>query len=346
MDEKKVENTAVILNANARKVTRKIKRQTEQFIPKAQLYVSHSYDEARTAISDIVEKGYQTVFCGGGDGTLVNTITQFKEYIDQKNKEVQSAVAQYKFPTLGVLKLGTGNGISGMIGNPKGLSPLRSFNSGEKSSLMKLNLIESEKKQFHFAGLGWDAAIINDYHAMRERFSKVLVAGRLMEGFRGYIASMAVKTVPRELFRRRPPNVRVINEGDQVYNMRLNKPAELMQYKRGDTIYEGPVSVLGAGTSPFYGYNLVAFPFARLKEGYMNFRIINAGVVECVMRSPWIFRGRYQSKNFLDFLATKVRMEFDQPMPLHIGGDASGYRESITFSMSDLSVNILDYSRA
>ncbi len=346
MTDKTNENAAVILNANARKVTRKIKKQTEQFIPKAQLYMSHSFDDAKQAVSDIVEKGYQTVFCGGGDGTLVNTITQFKNYIDQKNKEIQDAVAQYKFPNLGVLKLGTGNAISGMIGNPKGLSPLNWYKLGKKPRLMKLNLIEAEKKHFHFAGLGWDAAIINDYYAMKERFAKIFVANRLMQGFQGYIATIALKTAPRELFRTRRPIARVINEGDRVFSMRLNKPAQLTPYRHGDTIYEGPVSILGAATSPYYGYNLVAFPFASLMDGFMNFRIVKAGVLECISRSPWIYRGKYQGKNFLDFLATKVRVEFDRPMPMQIGGDASGYRDSVTFAMSDLSVNILDYSRA
>lgn len=336
---------AVLLNANARKVTRSMLHKAEDIVPRAQLYVSHSFEEARHAVRDIVDKGHSLVFCGGGDGTLVSTINTFKSYVDEKNRALQDAVTKVSFPTLGVLKMGTGNGIAGMIGNMKGMEPLAALRRGFAAKTKRLNLIEAEDRHFHFAGLGWDARIINDYVWFKNRFQSMPLAGRLATGFAGYVGAIATRTVPRELVDRRPV-VRVISEGGEVYERRMNQTPRRLPIRNGDTIYEGPLSVMGAGTTPFYGYNMVAFPFALEREGFMHLRVVSASVFECLSHCVSIFKGRYQSDGFHDFLVKKVRFEFDRPTPLQIGGDAMGLRERISFAYSDFAVNLLDFSAA
>ncbi|MCC6158696.1 MAG: hypothetical protein IT350_11650 [Deltaproteobacteria bacterium] len=349
MNANTLHDAAVLLNANARKVSRRMLTGVEQFVPKAQTYLSHSFDDARRAVKEIVDHGYPVVFCGGGDGTLVSTINQFKTYIDEKNRvmqgAVQDAIARHPLPKFGVLKLGTGNGIAGWVGNLKGIEPLAALRRGFEVRTRRLPLIESESRHFHFGGLGWDAAIINDYSWFKTRMGKMPVVRKFSTGFLAYMAAIASRTVPRAFFGERP-HVRVINEGDEVFECRLGEAARRLPYRAGDTIYEGPVSVMGAGTTPYYGYNMVAFPFADAREGFMNFRVVDIPVSEALMHSPGIFRGRYQSRGFFDFLVTRVRMEFDRPTPLQIGGDAMGVREHLSFALSDFAVDLLDFSPA
>src|SRR5687768_9621682 len=65
---------AVLLNANARKVGPKVRSHLESLVPRGDLYWSRSLSEAEEHVGRIVERGYSTVFTGGGDGTICNTI--------------------------------------------------------------------------------------------------------------------------------------------------------------------------------------------------------------------------------------------------------------------------------
>ncbi|MCZ7586197.1 MAG: diacylglycerol kinase family protein [Deltaproteobacteria bacterium] len=340
-----IQNAAVLLNANAKRVTRGVVRKVEDMVPRAQTYISHSIDDARSAVREIVDKGYETVFCGGGDGTFISTINQIKAAVDERNQRFQDAMHRIPFPKLGVLKLGTGNSLSALIGNMRGVEPLRLLRDGLPPRTRRIDLIEAEERCFHFGGLGWDAAILNDYNWLKERFGRVPVLRHFAHGFPGYIAAMVTRTIPKEIAATRP-RVRAVNEGDRVFIRRHGRPAEPLAVRAGDTIYEGEVSVLGASTVPYYGYNMRAYPFAGEIPGFMSFRIFQTGLREVLSHMPGIYRGRYQSDRVHDFLATRVRLEFDRPIPLQIGGDGMGYREGITFSMSDLSVDLLDFSPA
>ena len=62
---------AVLLNARARKVTARVVRALSHVVPRADLYLSRSPKDARRIARDILSRGYDTVFCGGGDGTFI-----------------------------------------------------------------------------------------------------------------------------------------------------------------------------------------------------------------------------------------------------------------------------------
>jgi diacylglycerol kinase family enzyme len=346
MNPELFQNAAVLLNGNARKVTKAVRKQAELIVPKAQLYVSDSMEEARRAVQEIVDNEYSMVVCGGGDGTIVNAINQVKTYLDEKNKLVKDSVSQFKAPTFAMLKLGTGNAWSEYMGARKGIAPLEWIRSGKEYVTRRFSLVEDEKTAFHFAGLGWDAAVLNDYCAAKEKWGTTPLAHRWMVGVQGYLTSMFLKTIPAELRRKSQPMVRVINEGDEIYRKVGGKITEKLPFGPGDTIYEGPVNVLGAGSMPYYGYKIKAFPYALDKSGFMNIRLIRAGVFEALMNMHKVWRGSWVSPNLFDFLATKVRVEFDQEMPYHVGGDAAGYRDKVEFGVSDFQVDVVDFATA
>ena len=326
----------VILNANARKVTNKIVGRVKNFVPEAQLYVSKTVEEGQEYVRDIVRRGYSHVVLGGGDGTVVEVLNQLRNSLREVGK------TDLHMPKLGFLKLGTGNAWSGMLGSDNGKKTLARMATRAKWQLQRFNLLEADQRLCHFSGMGWDATILRDYHYMKGKFG-IGPLKRVFAGFGGYIATLALKTIPEQLLRKQP-NIRVISRSGEVYACEGVDRARPLAIKAGETLYEGPASVFGGSVTPYYGFGLTAFPFARVKEGFMNFRVVTASVLECVLNSYRIFHGTYRAPSFIDFLAKDVTIVAEEPLPLQIGGDLRGLRDRWDLSVADFSVQVLDLS--
>ena len=338
---------AVLLNENAKKVTGRVKKSFAEIVPRMQLYSAKTLEEAQNHIRDIIDRGYGKIVCGGGDGTVVQILNQVRAYIDEKNASLQGLSGQMKekfrevqWPKIGILKLGTGNAWASVVGSRKPKSMLADMKNAALK-LSRFNLIESENRVFHFAGLGYDARVLNDYNTLRLRYGKGLFKS-YWNGLAGYLSAIFFKSLPFELRRKRPPLVRVISNCDEVYSAAHSSGIQRLSLKAGETMYEGPVNVLGAATTPNYGFNLIAFPFARVKPDFMNFRLISSNALELIghMRSMW--QGTYESCGIKDFLARDVTLEFSEPMPFQIGGDGQGFREKLRMRVSDLAVEVID----
>jgi diacylglycerol kinase family enzyme len=326
---------AVLLNDNARRVSSRVRDNVLALVPRSSLFYTHTTAEAEDALVEIVRRRVSTLFCGGGDGTLVHVVSQLKRILESLNR---GAVQGYLAPKLGLLKLGTGNGWANYMGARAGVEPIRSFASTAWRSLSRFNLIEGENRTFHFSGLGWDAAILNDYILFKERFG-VGPAKRFMLGLGGYLTSMFLKTVPEQLARRNRPRVRIVAEGP-VYEVSATTPPRLVEPPSG-LVYEGPCNITGVSTVPEYGFGLSAFPFARARDGFMNLRVIKAGVLELLAHMHDIWVGKWEGRNLADYLVKKVSIAFDRPMPFQVGGDALGLRENVSFSVSDFEVDVV-----
>ena len=100
---------AVLLNAHARRVTPKVVSALGRAVASEDLFLSRSELDARRIIQAVLERGYETVFLGGGDGTFVGFTN---ELMNQLRRPRFSGA---KMPRLGVLKLGTGNGLAGWV---------------------------------------------------------------------------------------------------------------------------------------------------------------------------------------------------------------------------------------
>src|SRR5690606_13999437 len=116
-----------------------------------------------------------------------------------------------------------------------GALPLRSF-----------DLIEVEGTVAPFAGTGWDAEIIDDFHAQQAGPS--LLPDRLRRGLPGYLAGMFTRTIPRHLLEPRV-EVEIVNTGSAAYTVdERGRPVPLPAGEPGAVLYRGPVSVCAAGT--------------------------------------------------------------------------------------------------
>ena len=342
---------AVLLNENARRVTARLRRSLEEAIPRVQLYSSRTLDEARAQVRDALDKGYRRIVCGGGDGTVVHALNLIREYVDEKNRrfhelsaEVRERFDQVQWPKIGILKLGTGNAWAGVVGSRKPVPTLRRLQE-EDVPTTTFDLVEAEDRVFHFSGLGYDAAILNDFFLFNQRFGRGFLAP-WFKSFAGYMTSMLLKTIPEQLLQRHRPRVRVVNGDGEVFRVGHSTGARSVSTRPGEVIYEGPVGVIGAGTTPAYGFGMQAYPFARAREGFFNLRIVNATVGELLRHVPSIWTGRYEAPSFLDFLARDVRLEFDRPMPYQVGGDSQGYRETVRYKTASFQVDVIDFRAA
>ena len=150
------QDVAVLLNAQARGVTPSVVRTITAQLPPESVFVSSSLDEAEAATHEIMSKGYRTVLTGGGDGTLVNFLNHSIEYIERVGEDGD-------YPLIGILKLGTGNGIGSYVGAEGYLPDLHKIVRSGWANRQRLSLIKVEGRYCHFSGFGLDAAILNDY---------------------------------------------------------------------------------------------------------------------------------------------------------------------------------------
>ena len=349
------ERVAVLLNANAAAVSDGLRRELENFVPPEDIFYSRSLDDARTIARIVLERGYATVLTGGGDGTFVGYVNcLFEEaarpqVVVRGGAAVQLARHRFRIPRVGVLKLGTGNAVAEFCGSSARrvgvFEDILRARSGEVSRASELRLLDCEGKLAPFAGLGIDAAVLNDYM----RLKRGVEGGALQfagAGGLGYFFSIVGRTIPAYLLQRGTPNVEVINLGAPVRQIGPDGKPLGRDIGRGDAIYRGPCRLVGAGTVPCYGFGFRMFPFARKSSGRFQLRISAMSLPKMLAQFPRIWRGHTPRSGILDFHCDRVQITFDREMPLQVGGDAEGYRKQLVLGMADEPLQLLDFSRA
>ena len=134
-----------------------------------------------------MEGGFDVIFTGGGDGTIVTTLSVIRDVVGSGRA--------LPVPPIGILKLGTGNAWTYAVGVKSGLGQLAYVARGGVFSTVANSLIEVEGLLCPFAGMGWDAQILNDYYDLNKEHE-----GRLLSPFTknlfGYFLAAATKTHP------------------------------------------------------------------------------------------------------------------------------------------------------
>jgi diacylglycerol kinase family enzyme len=347
----KTKEFVVILNENAKRVTDRVRSSAEKLAPRIALYTSRTKEEAFHIVREALDRGCQRIISGGGDGTFSHLLSAAKRCLEERNAQLQKmgrqareGLSRLSLPEFGVLKLGTGNSLAPLLGLRKGLDPVRSLAGGLDFETLRIHLIEAEDRCCTFSGLGWDAQILNDYVWLKERIRHPVLAswGRSIGG---YLAAILLRTIPTVIFRQRPVEAMARTLGSRLYRIRQDGSIQFVDAAAGKAFYEGPCNLVCVGTTPYYGYRIKAFPYAMALPGLMHVRIVKAPVSEILAHVPAIWQGRYRSPNILDFLAERVDFSFSDALPLQIGGDAEGYRSEITYQVSPLTVDVLDFSR-
>src|SRR6202165_3375927 len=251
------ERVAVLLNANAKSVTESLRREVENFVPPEDVFYSRTLDDAQGIARTVIDRGYRTVLTGGGDGTFVGYVNCLFEQAQQPAgahlrgafKLLPIPAHAVELPRFGVLKLGTGNAVadfSGASGRRLGVvEDILRARSGEVSIARALHLLSHDGKRAPFAGLGIDAAVLNDYVSVRDR---------LGPGGLGYFCSIVGKTLPRFLLQRGVPMVEVVNLGGRAQQLGPDGKRIGRDIERGEIIYRGPCKIAAVGTVPNYGF--------------------------------------------------------------------------------------------
>jgi diacylglycerol kinase family enzyme len=351
MEGKRTKEFVVILNENAKKVSRRVRQSAQEIVPRIALYTSRTKEEVYPVVKDALDRGYRRIISGGGDGTFSHLLSEAKRYLEEKNaqlhrmgRQARDGLSRLSLPEFGILKLGTGNSLAPILGVRGGLDPVRMLAEGGDFATRQFNIIEAEDRCFTFSGLGWDAQILNDYVWLKQSVRNPFLS-RLVQTLPGYFAAIFLRSIPTVLAAREPVRGVLRSLGSRVYRMAEDGSFQSLDCRPGSVFYDGPVHIVGVATTPYYGYRLKAFPYAMVMPGLMHVRIVRAGVAELLSHAVPIWQGTYRSPNFIEFLAENVDFSFSREVPLQIGGDAEGYRKQIRYRVSDLTVDLLDFGR-
>lgn len=325
------DSIAVLLNPNARRVSAKALSRVSELVDPKHVYVTASERDADDVASRILNSEYTTVFAGGGDGTVTRLFNKLP--------------ADHA-PHVGILRLGTGNAMAEIVSSGNPYADLRTFVENPHSQHYSLPLCEAEGTRFAFAGLGVDAAVLNDYHLLHGRLGR---GGRPLRNVAGYMVAGFGITAPRLLarwLRRMQTQVRVTNLGRpaQVLATGLGGGSVTKTIKTGDVLYEGPFRQVAFGTCPYYGYGLRALPFAGIDPGRFHLRVSNVSSARMAFSLRKVWSGEIQHPKLHDFLAEQVRLEFSDDVPYQLAGEAMGSRRELTVGLSGQAVDLVRFN--
>ena len=327
---------AVLLNGNAKAVNASVRAAFSSMVPDEHLFFSTTPDEASHIAEEVVARRYGTVFTGGGDGTFVAWVNRIVEAAERRAARP---------PRFGVLALGTGNAVAGMVGARvrRHAHDLARYLRGEVNRVRRLDLLTCAGRRTPFAGVGVDGAVLNDYNWIRTKLAGT-PAARLGLGALGYGLAVALRSAPRAVMERRPSYCEIVNVGRPAWRLdacgeRIGRPI-----LHGELLHAGPCMLAAASTVPYYGLGLKAFPFADRAPGMLQLRVATTiGVPTLLVNLPRIWSGCFSHEGLLDFHADRVALRFERPMPLHVGGDAEGWRDEVTFGMAANPVELVDF---
>ncbi len=335
-------NVAVLLNANARRVSDKVVRSLSHAVANEDLYISRSELDTRRIAQQVMDRGYDTVFLGGGDGT-------FMWFVNELCREAEARRA--RLPRLGILKLGTGNSLACLVkaSSPRNdgiLDDVLRARAGEVPGYRRIDLLSVDGRRAPFAGLGADGQVLNDYNWIKQNFGRGMMK-KLITGSRGYLTSVALKTVPYYATHSTWVECEVVN-GKHCAAYRLDPDGLPVgePIAPGEVMFRGQLMMCAAATVPFYGFEFKMFPFAAKRRGMMHLRLGAVSTAAVLGNLPKLWQGKWFPKGIYDFHAQEVTARFDGPMPLQVAGDAQGYRDEVTFSVARQQVELVDFNSA
>jgi diacylglycerol kinase family enzyme len=311
---------AVVLNANARAVDQKTLEWVSRVVPQEDLFLSRTLSEGEDIARTLVDRQYDAVFWGGGDGTFAVGLRHVLAAATERGQ---------KLPDMGVLRLGTGNAMADAVGagaaNEKGLTEdLRRARKNE--SRRQMPLLDLEGRPVLFCGFGLDAQILQDHHALVDGLKKVGLDRQLRNAGLRYFMSVAGRSIPRFVATDRPEVV-AVNRGSTAIRVDADGRMIGSPIPTGRVLWRGPVTLASCGTIPFYGLGMRIFPHADREPGRFQLRLSDLGAAEALAHLPKIWTGRVNHPRIADFLVDEVELVLSRPSPMQASGDVVGIRE-------------------
>jgi diacylglycerol kinase family enzyme len=320
---------AILVNANAKRGGRRIAAQLKRALPKAEVRLTRTIGEIEGWLQGLGPK--RCILAAGGDGTCVALLGALDRVLPPGAP----------MPTVGALPLGTGNAWAHALGARKLDFCVRALSRWDGAVPTKrYTLFSCEDTLTFFAGCGWDAQVLDDFRKQVEQSP----SRRAAKSVWGYLSAMALRTAPKAILHGRP-HVIIENLADEVFTMGADGQVRRAPLGRGSILYDGLASVAGAATCPEFGYRFRAYPFAERMQGFMNIRVYDEATHRAVRAIPKLWRGEHPMPGMSDWFSTHVRFIFSRPIPLQIGGEALGSRQTVECKVSPRTVQALDWRR-
>lgn len=311
-----------IVNGTARRVRGGIRAKLERALPGGVRFTT-SLDHAREVIRRDVARGLDLIVLGGGDGTVVMGLTLLAEACRGAGKPE---------PAIGILRLGSGNAIADTVGAGDDAA-------GDLARLVRgdgvwrtVPLLDVLGVRAPFVGLGVDALLLEDHHAVGRVLDRVPGAKRFVGGAARYALSVALRSVPR-FARGTRPNAVVTNLGAPAIEMARTGPTG-RTLPVGDVLWRGACTLIAGATIPFFGFGLKMFAFTGARRDRFHLRCGDAGLFEIMRSTPAAFRGEYFSDHVRDFLCDRVAIELDIESPIEAGGELLGRRRRVELGLA------------
>lgn len=325
---------AAYLNARAKRVSPEVVNRIEELLPPDDIFYCTSLDDARAHARTLVERGYQVVFTGGGDGTVCRLV----------NALFEAAAGPKRVPTLAVLPLGTGNALSRLVSSGNALSDLKAYVSNPSLDIERISLISASDVLFPFGGVGLDGEVVADHGALLEH-ARGTVAEGLLQSIPGYVATFALFSLPRHLkalLSGERTSLKVVNLGELAvelgpYGRRCRN------FSRSEVLYEGTAVSAMFGTVPIIGYGARILPWADSNPSTFQLRIVKMGVLHAAYSLPQLLKGGGAQEGILDFHVQRVRVEISPPAPFQAAGERMGYVTNLELEVIPAALKLLRF---
>lgn len=341
---------AVVINEKARYADSLTFNYIRDNIMDEKLYVCASLGQMRETAKKIVEKQFDAVILGGGDGTFSLWVTEIMN------------LQPKKLPAFGILRLGTGNGMAEALGaGPLIVGPFGARGFAEEMARAKdpaariqKTMLKIGNRYAPFAGMGLDAFVLDDYGAIRSFLDKVPFLPKKGRGAFDY--ALAITTVSFWRYATNPlPHVVVRNGAGKAYRIDFNglpisltKPSgEAISKLPGEILYRGPASIVSASTIPYYGWGVRVFPQAdkTIMSECFQLRISAMDVFETLFQLPALFLGKMAHEKLWDFACQEITVEvlnipennkYAKGLPLQISGDPAGRHKKVKIELEKI----------
>jgi diacylglycerol kinase family enzyme len=311
-----------IVNGHARRVRGGLRAKLERVLPDGVRFTT-SLDEARAALHHDVRRGLDLIVLAGGDGTIVMGLALVAEACRGAGRPE---------PAIGVLRLGSGNAIADTVGASDDAA-------GDLARLVRgdgvwraIPMLDVLGVRAPFVGLGVDAQLVEDHHAVGLAIDRVPGARRFVGGAARYALTVALRSVPR-FARGTRANAVVTNLGAPAIEMARTGPTG-RQLAPGEVLWRGACTLVAGATIPFFGFGLKMFAFTHARRDRFHLRCGDAGLLEILRSTPAAFRGKYFSDRVTDFLCDRVAIDLDAEAPVEAGGELLGRHRHVELGLA------------
>ncbi len=343
------EHPVLLFNRRAKNASDSIAHHCRRMLGDEYFMSTGSLNDAESACRQIVQSGYQTVLCGGGDGTMVRTFNIILNYVRESNRwreerrnrsgEILPNIAM---PVFGFLPLGTGNSLQRVTGTQANQRGIRTLMDTAHQHTMQLPLLTDGDDHFYFGGFGFDSLLLQHYTSLKDQTQSTFIKP-FVHSVLGYVLAGLGKTLPRMVLGYDYMPEVCVRTRNEAWYVDPRRGDFLVPIEAGTVLYEGRVGLVGAATSSLYGYGFKAFPLAGLSQNRFHLRIATFGAGRALGQLLPIWRGSYRCHHdMFDFLATDVDIELTKPFAYQHSGDSLGERSSLRWRMSQESIKLID----